>query len=539
MIDLETRLRRAARLLDETTTSGSADVVIALDDDSTDNLDGIRVPGSRARRRGLTIAGIAAAAAAVVGLVVVTGSGDEAAAPGTEPASSDAETSPGSIVADTTAPPDTTAVPDAPATMDQLRGHRWVAIEVDGEPWPLASLPYLEFGTQNTDSFIGGNDGCNSYGGFGWLAGDRLALDDVVSTAMACAETTAEVVPEDGDRLVLTGAGTRLELGAGGDSSARIVYQRLDSLGGFTMLSGGWSLGDDEFSAVGFGSETMVLGNCKGISYEFSSSRLRLHDIPVEASSACAPDSANPSFGRLADLLVSGPVEVYGDVDALYLSDDQAVMQLANVDRPEPMVTEPPTVDTGQVTDPRSVDTGAPTGEPGLEITVPGPETKAPLDTVAPDTVRPGVTEPTTPPTDPPANLEEALDGLGFDIDAIPAMVLGDAPNEAFCGRDDIGLDGDEAPTAGRCLMQHFRDGTAAVAVSHFNLYDAGETWVHRVADDGSVQAFLYVSDVYASSDDGWYERSDCLDLEIDRRLQCVGSSNATRPIENVDSSTD
>ena len=492
MIDLETRLRRAARLLDE----------ISAGDAEPENVDVVGSQRAPGQRWWLTAAGIAAAAA-VVGLVVVTGSRDEAAAPGTEPASSGTQAPPASSSGSTgdTSTGGTKATPDSLSTMDQLRSYQWVAVEVGGEPWPLPSLPTVEFGAPGSDSFITGNDGCNSFGGTGRLDGGRLIVGDVISTMMACAETAEVVLPQDGDRIVLTESGTRLALFHSGGDSARIVYVRLDALdsvGELGALSGAWRLGVGDVAHLDFGSDTLTLGACKGVSYEFSSSRLRLLDIPTDAPSACAPGSDDWTFGWLADLLVAGPVEVHGDSADLYVSDDQIVLHLSRLDTPPTTAdTEPPSLDTGQVTEPPSVDTGAPAGEPGVETT-------APLDTVAqPDTIPPVVTEPTPPPTEPPTNLEDALSGLGVDLSTAPpgAVQLGDAH---FCGVTTSVLpavSSFQPVRPARCFSER-QDSERAVFVLHEIDRSGNQVHVWRSMPGEGVRVDSFDEDTAAWSDD-------------------------------------
>ena len=509
MIDLETRLRRAARLLDEM-SAGDAEP------ENVDVVGSQRAPGPR---WWLTAAGIAAAAAAVVGLVVVTGSGDEAAAPGTEPASSGTQAPPASSSGSTgdTSTGGTKATPDSLPTMDQLRSYQWVAVEVGGEPWPLPSLPTVEFGAPGSDSFVTGNDGCNSFGGTGRLDGGRLVVGDVISTMMECAETAEVVLPQDGDRIVLTESGTRLALFHSGGDSARIVYVRLDALdsvGELGALSGAWRLGAGDVAHLDFGSDTLTLGACKGVSYEFSSSRLRLLDIPTDAPSACAPGSDDWTFGWLADLLVAGPVEVHGDSADLYVSDDQIVLHLSRLDTPPTTAdTEPPSLDTGQVTEPPSVDTGAPAGEPG---------------TVAqPDTIPLVVTEPTPPPTAPPTNLRDALLQRGIDLDEAPAGVLGDATKgEVFCGSDAWGGSIDHPLLdAGECLVDHFERGEPAVAVSLRDFGDGHWVEVHRVNSADNVRRYVdFTNDVAGAAPptEPW-TIATCDQIEVDDLVECVG----------------
>lgn len=337
-------------------------------------------------------------------------------------------------------------------TIDELRGTRWIVVSQDDETWARAYVPYLEFGEPGSNEFIGGNDGCNWYGGAGSLANDRLEFGEVGSTGIDCGPGTGGVAPRDGDRVVIDRG--RLELHDDNSGTPRLVLARLDGLAAASSLSGSWRLDADSPSLVEFGDdERMRLGKCEGISYRLTR-QLRMLEVPADPYTSCAQDVHDQTFNRLVEMLVSGPVRSLrgADNNTVYLADEQFVIRLTRTGVPQRRVTEAPTVDMGPVTD-SSTDERLPA------ITIP------PAAVSQPETLPPGSSNPTTPQTVPSASLEEALRGLGVDVESAPpeAMHLDGA---LFCGVD--GWDGDEYESetaAQRCLIERYEAGERAIAV--------------------------------------------------------------------------
>lgn len=61
-------------------------------------------------------------------------------------------------------------------------GGRWVVTAIDGAPLPAGITPTLT----REGNRIGGNGGCNQYGGGITIRGERLSIGQLASTMMAC-----------------------------------------------------------------------------------------------------------------------------------------------------------------------------------------------------------------------------------------------------------------------------------------------------------------------------------------------------------------
>lgn len=64
-------------------------------------------------------------------------------------------------------------------------GSDWNLVTLSGTPPLEGTTLTLTFGTDQ----VGGNAGCNSFGGKYVVEGDQLTVSELVSTLMACAET--------------------------------------------------------------------------------------------------------------------------------------------------------------------------------------------------------------------------------------------------------------------------------------------------------------------------------------------------------------
>jgi heat shock protein HslJ len=73
-----------------------------------------------------------------------------------------------------------TSSPDAA----QLQANSWLLLELNGQP----PVPGTEVTLNFDDEAIGGNSGCNVYGGSYELVDGRLTISDIFSTMMACLE---------------------------------------------------------------------------------------------------------------------------------------------------------------------------------------------------------------------------------------------------------------------------------------------------------------------------------------------------------------
>jgi len=78
----------------------------------------------------------------------------------------------------------------APAPVFELNNTNWTLVAINSQPIPAETQATLEF----KDGSIGGNAGCNSYGGKYRLEGNKLMLPDpIMSTLMACLEDRMNV----------------------------------------------------------------------------------------------------------------------------------------------------------------------------------------------------------------------------------------------------------------------------------------------------------------------------------------------------------
>jgi heat shock protein HslJ len=66
----------------------------------------------------------------------------------------------------------------------QLQANSWLLLELNGQP----PVPGTEVTLNFDDEAIGGNSGCNVYGGSYELIDGRLTISDIFSTMMACLE---------------------------------------------------------------------------------------------------------------------------------------------------------------------------------------------------------------------------------------------------------------------------------------------------------------------------------------------------------------
>lgn len=217
--------------------------------------------------------------------------------------------------------------------MSALAGHWWIAVEQDGEEWPLAYVPYLELESSPApsgaiDPFLVGNDGCNWYSMSGSLDGDRAAITHGTQTAMDCGPGTGAVVPANGDRLSVSNDGTRLEVYDDG-GAPRLVFTALDSIPPATpaVLAGRWLLDSTAPSPVEFGQDgNVAFGPCTW-SWALDD-RLAVSDLGAEPYS-CLAGSADYTSSRLVEMFEIGPVSARTDgAGNLYLADDQFVIRL-------------------------------------------------------------------------------------------------------------------------------------------------------------------------------------------------------------------
>jgi len=88
------------------------------------------------------------------------------------------------------------AAPDTPPGSESTdpalllpSGGRWTVTAIEGEPVPARVTPTL---ARDGDR-VGGNGGCNQYGGGITIAGERLSFGQLVSTMMACPSPAMEV----------------------------------------------------------------------------------------------------------------------------------------------------------------------------------------------------------------------------------------------------------------------------------------------------------------------------------------------------------
>jgi heat shock protein HslJ len=109
-----------------------------------------------------------------------------------------------------------------------LAGTTWQLVTVNGQP-PSEALDPLTL-TFDAEGRMGGNAGCNSFGGAYTVEGSQLKLTELVSTLRACADeaqnqqeaailAALQAVAQyeiDGDTLTLKDA----------DGAALLVYQR-------------------------------------------------------------------------------------------------------------------------------------------------------------------------------------------------------------------------------------------------------------------------------------------------------------------------
>jgi heat shock protein HslJ len=106
----------------------------------------------------------------------------------------------------------------SPGPSQNLSGTEWNLVEMDGHP-PLAEGGPLTIGFENGDH-VGGNSGCNSYGGVYAVDGSSMVISDLVSTLRACAgplnEQEAEFLRALGEAAAYEISNGRLMLKDGG-----------------------------------------------------------------------------------------------------------------------------------------------------------------------------------------------------------------------------------------------------------------------------------------------------------------------------------
>lgn len=178
-----------------------------------------------------------------------------------------------------------------------LAGSTWQLLTYNDRDVLTDSLITLEFGE---DGQISGSGGCNSYGGMYTLDGDRITIERIRSTRMACADEaatrqeqdfftalqTATTLTIEGDQLTLTG-----------EDDAVLVFNRVQPL-----VNTAWQLVSIAGTEVATGSGVTLefdnvnriagSGGCNGYSGEYSidEDALTLSEI-VSTKRACT-DSA-------------------------------------------------------------------------------------------------------------------------------------------------------------------------------------------------------------------------------------------------------
>jgi heat shock protein HslJ len=70
-------------------------------------------------------------------------------------------------------------------SQNPLAGSDWNLVTLGGTPPLEGTTLTLTFGTDQ----IGGNAGCNSFGGKYTVEGDKITISELLSTLMACTET--------------------------------------------------------------------------------------------------------------------------------------------------------------------------------------------------------------------------------------------------------------------------------------------------------------------------------------------------------------
>jgi hypothetical protein len=477
MIDLETRLRRAARLLDEVTVS---------DGDSSDETAVTVAPGSGPQQRWPMVAAAAIVVAAGVGIIALLNS-DEDSARSTGSATAPPAAGTTSEEQILTGP---AAVPHAP-TLDELigdrsGGDRWALVRAGGATHESPATPYISFGRVGDDGILTGHNGCTPYDADAALAGDQLRIQQPRESQADCFVNENSVV--NGDLDVQLIGNDRLVLRRDGDEAPAQEYFRLYEADSPEPV-GRWHMTWRESVQLEFREDGEgTIGDCP-ITWDVTD-RLTVSGLPAEPEE-CTDGETELSLTVFIDLLSQGPVAAVpmGD-DTLFIAGDELVYRLTRGEAPMTIVTDPPVTTA-------PVDTVAPSGEPGVETT-------APLDTVAqPDTIPPGVTDPTTPPTEPPTNLEDALSGLGVDLSTAPpgAVQLGDAH---FCGvttwvRPAVSSFQPVRPA--RCFSER-QDSERAVFVLHEIDRSGNQVHVWRSMPGEGVRVDSFDEDTAAWSDD-------------------------------------
>lgn len=77
----------------------------------------------------------------------------------------------------------TAVVPAGPAA--SLKNTSWVVTEVNGEPTLADFQPTIAFGSADE---VGGNSGCNNFGGTYTLTGTQISFGELMMTAMLCTD---------------------------------------------------------------------------------------------------------------------------------------------------------------------------------------------------------------------------------------------------------------------------------------------------------------------------------------------------------------
>ena len=204
---------------------------------------------------------------------------------------------------------------------------RWRIVSLNGAP-PSTGIgrtdgrdrPYLVFGPGS----YGGNTGCNSFGGYAVLVGDRLYASGAMQTAIGCGTLMAQeeailralaaspsLALAPGGRLTLTSAGRSmvLERDAAGQQPPRSV-ETPTILAGTTWTVGGvdgeW-LRNQGGLTLSFEADRWTLnGPCgtRSGGWRQSGDRIDPMGAPTVAARPCPADAAALD-GRIAALLVS------------------------------------------------------------------------------------------------------------------------------------------------------------------------------------------------------------------------------------------
>jgi hypothetical protein len=162
-----------------------------------------------------------------------------------------------------------------------------------------------------------GFDGCNWFGLNGTIDDQRMVVDSFESTAIGC--QIATLVPANGERINLDPQHTMFTLTAASSPTARLTYQRTDSLGAVPdpgELAGTWQLGSDAARLTLGADGSVVIGTCTG-SWHLDTDGWSVTDLPADPSTCITPSAV---LERVIESVTNGPMTIVIDASGVVWS---------------------------------------------------------------------------------------------------------------------------------------------------------------------------------------------------------------------------